>query len=114
VREGQSSSEILETRACTEFFSGAKLLDTARNICAPGVWIRIGDRGFVSTRRFADAGDYARRVAADDDPVLSAANLMETSIVLRGLKKIAPAKAERCLDDFMKATGIRIEPVTAD
>jgi ribonuclease VapC len=45
---------------------------------------------------------------------MSAANLVETSIVLRGLKKIAPQKAERWLDDFMKAAGIRIEPVTPD
>ena len=43
-----------------------------------------------------------------------APNLVETSIVLRGLKKIAPQKAERWLDDFMKAAGIRIEPVTLD
>jgi ribonuclease VapC len=45
---------------------------------------------------------------------MSAANLVETSIVLRGLKKIAPQKAERWLDDFMKTAGIRIEPVTPD
>jgi len=60
------------------------------------------------------AEDYARNIAADDDPVMSAANLVETSIVLRGLKKIAPETAERWLDDFMKAAGIRIEPVTPD
>ena len=65
-------------------------------------------------RQEDDAGDYARRIAADDDPVMSAANLVEISIVLRGLKKIAPEKAERWLDDFMKAAGIRIEPVTPD
>jgi len=60
------------------------------------------------------AEDYARNIAADDDPVMSAANLVETSIVPRGLKKIAPETAERWLDDFMKAAGIRIEPVTPD
>lgn len=60
------------------------------------------------------AEDYARSIAADDDPVMSAANLVEVSIVLRGLKKIAPEKAERWLDDFMKAASIRIEPVTPD
>jgi len=65
-------------------------------------------------RQEDDAGDYARRIAADDDPVMSAANLVETSIVLRGLKKIAPERAERWLDDFMKTAGIRIEPVTPD
>ena len=65
-------------------------------------------------RQEDDADGYARRIAADDDPVMSAANLVETSIVLRGLKKIAPQKAERWLDDFMKAAGIRIEAVTQD
>ena len=34
--------------------------------------------------------------------------------MLRGLKRIAPEKAERWLDDFLKAAGIRIEPVTPD
>jgi ribonuclease VapC len=65
-------------------------------------------------RQEDDADDFARSIAADDDPVMSAANLLETSIVLRGLKKGAPDKAERWLDDFIKAAGIRIEPVTAD
>jgi len=65
-------------------------------------------------RQEDDAGDYSRSIATDDDPVMSAANLVETSIVLRGLKKIAPEIAERWLDDFIKAAGIRIEPVTAD
>jgi ribonuclease VapC len=65
-------------------------------------------------RQEADAETYARRIAADDDPIMSAANLVKTSIVLRGLKKITPQKAERWLDDFMKAAGIRIEPVTPD
>ena len=65
-------------------------------------------------RQEQGAEAYARRIAADDDPVMSAANLVETSIVLRGLKKIAPQKAERWLDDFMKTAGIRIEPVTLD
>ena len=61
-----------------------------------------------------DAEDYARHIATDNDPVMSAANLVETSIVLRGLKEIAPERAERWLDDFIEAAGIRIEPVTPD
>jgi ribonuclease VapC len=65
-------------------------------------------------RQENDAREFARRIATDDDPVMSAANLVETSIVLRGLKQIAPEKAERWLDDFMEAAGIRIEPVTPD
>jgi ribonuclease VapC len=65
-------------------------------------------------RREDDAEHYAQHIAADDDPMISAANLVETSIVLRGLKEIAPDKAERWLDDFIDAAGIRIEPVTSD
>lgn len=61
-----------------------------------------------------EATDLARKIAADADPIMSAANLVEISIVLRGLKKIAPELAERWLDDFMKAASIRIEPVTPD
>ena len=60
-------------------------------------------------RQEHDAEDFARRIATDDDPVISAANLVETSIVLRGLKEIAPARAERWLADFIEAAGIRIE-----
>jgi len=65
-------------------------------------------------RQEDDAADYARRIAADDDPIMSAANIVETSIVLRGLKKIPPDKAERWLDDFIETAGIRIEPLTPD
>jgi ribonuclease VapC len=65
-------------------------------------------------RQEEDAEDYARSIATDDDPIMSAANLVETSIVLRGLKRIAPKIAERWLDDFVKAAGIRIEPVTVE
>jgi ribonuclease VapC len=45
---------------------------------------------------------------------MSAANTLEISIVLRGLKKTPPDKAARWLDDFIEAAGIRIEPVTQD
>src|SRR5437764_4860208 len=65
-------------------------------------------------RQEDDAARYAQRIADDDDPIMSAANLVETSIVLRGLKKIPPDKAERWLDDFLETAGIRIEPVTPD
>lgn len=64
-------------------------------------------------RQEHDAEDFARSIATDD-PVMSAANLVETSIVLRGLKDIAPERAERWLDDFIEAAGIRIEPMTPD
>jgi ribonuclease VapC len=43
-------------------------------------------------RQEDDAVHYARRIATDDDPIMSAANLVETSIVLRGLKKLLPTR----------------------
>jgi ribonuclease VapC len=65
-------------------------------------------------RREMDAARFAQCIAADDQPIISAANLVEASIVLRGLKDIAPAKAERWLEDFIAQGGVRIEPVTAE
>lgn len=65
-------------------------------------------------RQEDDAAHYAQRIAADDEPIISAANIVEISIVLRGLKKISPDKAERWLDDFIETASIRIEPVTRD
>jgi ribonuclease VapC len=65
-------------------------------------------------RQEDDAAHYAQCIAADDDPIISAANIVETSIVLRSLKKIAPDRAERWLDEFIETAGIRIEPVTRE
>ena len=65
-------------------------------------------------RQEEDAAHYAHRIAADADPIMSAANVMETSIVLRGLKNIPSDRAERWLDDFIETAGIRIEPVTPE
>jgi ribonuclease VapC len=65
-------------------------------------------------RQEDDAARFAMRIAIDDEPLMSAANIVETSIVLRGLKKISPDKAERWLDDFVETAGIRIEPVTRE
>ena len=45
---------------------------------------------------------------------MSAANIVETSLVLRGLKRIASEQAERWLDEFMLTAGIRIEQVTPE
>lgn len=65
-------------------------------------------------RQEDDAAHYAECIAGDADPIMSAANVVEASIVLRGLKKIAPDKAERWLDDFIETAAIRIEPVTPE
>lgn len=60
-----------------------------------------------------EAPRFARMIAADDEPIMSAANLVETSIVLPSLKGISPGKAERWLDEFISGAGIRIEAVTS-
>jgi ribonuclease VapC len=65
-------------------------------------------------RQEADAERCALGIARDDQPIMSAANVVETSIVLRGLKTMPPADAERWLDDFIATAGIRIEPVTEE
>ena len=61
-----------------------------------------------------DARRCAQAIATDEEPLMSAASLVEASIVLRGLRQIPPKKAEQWLDDFIATAGIRIEPVTAD
>jgi ribonuclease VapC len=65
-------------------------------------------------RQENEAAELARRIVSDEDPLMSAANIVETSIVLRGLKKIPAERAERWLDDFIETAGIRIEPVTRE
>ncbi|WP_291849026.1 type II toxin-antitoxin system VapC family toxin [Bradyrhizobium sp.] len=65
-------------------------------------------------RQEDDAMHFVRCIATDDDPIMSAAGIVETSIVLRGLKQISPARAERWLDEFIETAGIRIEPVTLE
>lgn len=65
-------------------------------------------------RQEEEAVSFARRIIADGQPMMSAANLVEASIVLRSMKGVSPAKAEQWLDDFMVEAGIQIEPVTTD
>ncbi len=65
-------------------------------------------------RQEPDAALYADHIAGDGEPLMSAANLIEASLVLRGLKKIAAADAEAWLDEFLMIAGIRIEPVALD
>ncbi|NVN88108.1 MAG: type II toxin-antitoxin system VapC family toxin [Rhodopseudomonas sp.] len=65
-------------------------------------------------RQEADAERCALGIASDDQPIMSAANVIETSIVLRGLKMMPPAEAEQWLDNFIATAGIRIEPVTEE
>ena len=65
-------------------------------------------------RQEPDAARHAQRIEEDDQPLMSTANVVEVSLVLRGLKRIAADRAERWLNDFLAAAGIRIEPVTIE
>ncbi|HYE50414.1 MAG TPA: type II toxin-antitoxin system VapC family toxin [Azospirillaceae bacterium] len=59
-----------------------------------------------------DAARLARAIGDDDAPLMSAASVVETSIVLRALKKVPPGVAEQWLDEFLRVGGIAVEPVT--
>lgn len=65
-------------------------------------------------RQEAEAAHYVQCITTDNDPIISAASIVETSIVLRAMKKTPSDKAERWLDQFIEAAGIRIEPVTQE
>jgi ribonuclease VapC len=65
-------------------------------------------------RQEADASSHAEAIGADDQPRMSAATVLETSMVLRGLKRISAAEAERWLDEFLQAASIQVEPVTRE
>ncbi len=65
-------------------------------------------------RQEDDAAWHAQRIGEDDQPVMSAANLLEVSMVLRGLKQVSADEAERWLDSFIQTAAIRIEPVTLE
>ncbi|BCK76637.1 uncharacterized protein conserved in bacteria [Acetobacter aceti NRIC 0242] len=65
-------------------------------------------------RQEPEAADFATRIGNDDDPVISAATVVEASLVLRGLKQISPTRAEAWLDEFIRIAGMRIEPVTPE
>jgi ribonuclease VapC len=61
-----------------------------------------------------DASAFAGCIGDDDEPVISAATLVETSLVLCDLKQIKPAEAESWLDEFIEAAGMRVDPVTPE
>ncbi len=65
-------------------------------------------------RQEPDAARHAACIGDDDQPMISAASLVETSLVLRGLKRIAPDQAELWLDEFLSAARLTIAPVTAE
>lgn len=65
-------------------------------------------------RQEPDAGRFALAIGEDDQPRMSAANVLETSIVLRGLKAITPREAAAWLDEFLTVASIEVEAVTPD
>ncbi len=65
-------------------------------------------------RQEPDAGRFALAIAEDDQPRLSAANLLETTLILRGLKAVSPRDAETWLDEFLGVASIEVEAVTPE
>ena len=63
-------------------------------------------------RREPDAAAHARCIAQDAEPRISAATVLEASIVLRGLKQVAPFEAEFWLDEMLAAAEIEVVAVT--
>ncbi len=63
-------------------------------------------------RQEDDAAVHAECIANDPEPLMSAASVVETSLVLRGLKQISPDDADAWLDEFLTTAGVRVEPVS--
>ncbi len=61
-----------------------------------------------------EAAEFALVIESDAEPLISAASLLETAIVLRAKKRLEPAEADQWLDAFIEAAGISVEPVTVD
>lgn len=61
-----------------------------------------------------DAAEFAVAIEADDDPMISAATLLETSIVLGAKELVARADADTWLDGFIEKAGISVEAMTID
>lgn len=53
----------------------------------------------------------AARIAADDNPTMSVANVLECSMVIRARKVVSDDEAEAWLDAFVAAANIRTAPV---
>lgn len=63
-------------------------------------------------RQEADAERFARCIGEDDQPCISAASVLETSMVLKGLKRISAIQAEQWLDELLDEAGMFVAPVT--
>jgi ribonuclease VapC len=61
-----------------------------------------------------DARELIRQIDADAVPHISAASVLESSIVLRAKSDMAPAQIEEWIDGFFADGNFTIEPVTLD
>ncbi|MBN9347803.1 MAG: type II toxin-antitoxin system VapC family toxin [Devosia sp.] len=62
----------------------------------------------------SDAALLGRRMADDGGPFVSAAAVLECSIVIRGLRHLPTAMSEAWLDDFLASARATIEPLSLD
>lgn len=65
-------------------------------------------------RQEPEASRFSSAIAAAAEPLISAASVVELSIVLRGFKDLSPADAERWLDLFIEKGRLRVMPMTID
>ncbi|GBQ21430.1 PilT domain-containing protein [Gluconacetobacter sacchari DSM 12717] len=65
-------------------------------------------------RQESDAAGFAVAIGQAEEPTISAATVLEASLVLRGLKQLDPKKAEDWLNEFLDIAGMHIEPVTVE
>lgn len=63
-------------------------------------------------RNEGDAGLFAERIERDSSPVISAAGVLECSIVIRAFKELPEEEAETWLDGFLARAGFDVRPVT--
>jgi ribonuclease VapC len=63
-------------------------------------------------RQEDDARSYAERIDRDREPVISAASVLECSIVARAFKDLPPEQSEEWLDRWMAGVGMKVQPVT--
>lgn len=62
----------------------------------------------------SEAAALAAVIEADDEPLMSAASVLETSIVLRAKRALAPEQADQWLDAFLAVGSVTVEAVTVD
>jgi ribonuclease VapC len=61
-----------------------------------------------------EAAALAAAIEADEEPIVSAASVLEASIVLRAKRELAPEHADQWLDAFLAAGSVSVEAVTVD